>query len=175
MNTCSAIGCFEPRHRSVGGYEYAYCYQHWLERMEAYKVDDSTGETTMKSDICKVDGCNEPRMRNKSGELLTMCEQHQREYWKDAAAKQAAKKKDKVAKAAAPKVSNITIKTTEPTYREARPNDVTPDDSKPFNTHDCDHCTAKATIEALRAKSPKLAKLIDAMQAEVEAAQELGL
>ena len=42
-------------------------------------------------------------------------------------------------------------------------------------THECTECGAKAVIEALRGKYPKLAKLIDAMQAEVEAARELGL
>lgn len=41
--------------------------------------------------------------------------------------------------------------------------------------HDCDQCEAKAVIEALRAKSPKLAKLIDAMEAQERAAMELGL
>jgi hypothetical protein len=41
--------------------------------------------------------------------------------------------------------------------------------------HDCNNCEAKGVIEALRAKSPKLAALIDAMEQEQRAAAELGL
>lgn len=41
--------------------------------------------------------------------------------------------------------------------------------------HDCKDCYAKGVIEALRAKSPKLAALIDAMEAQERAAHELGL
>lgn len=42
-------------------------------------------------------------------------------------------------------------------------------------SHDCKDCYAKGVIEALRAKSPKLAALIDAIEAEQRAAFELGL
>lgn len=44
-----------------------------------------------------------------------------------------------------------------------------------YQPHDCKDCYAKGVIEALRARSPKLAALIDAMEAQERAAHELGL
>lgn len=55
---------------------------------------------------------------------------------------------------------------------------VTDPESLPMDepvTHDCETCEAKAVIEALRAKSPKLAALIEALEAEKRAARDLGL
>ncbi len=215
METCNAVGCFKTRHKSTGGYEYSYCYDHWVEQMENYKLEgQSTGVNTMpKSDTCTVEGCNEPRMRNGKGEMLTMCDEHQRAYWRQKAAEQQAKKpvrpratqppvkvKSVVAAVAPlPKASdNPDVFTPPPTHPTSPLFDSHQDDSTNYITgtpqlqiasdalyeaasqyierqHECNSCEAKAVIEALRAKSPKLAKLIDAMQAEVEAAAELGI
>lgn len=57
------------------------------------------------------------------------------------------------------------------------------DDNDPFaeipvyghELPNCEACYAKGVIEALRAKSPKLAALIDAMEAQERAAHELGI
>ncbi len=173
MDTCSAVGCFKPRHKSTGGYEYSYCYDHWLQRMEGFKWEEQPQKEAMvmvKSDVCTVEGCGKSRMRNRQGEMLTMCEDHQRAYWRD----QATKRQKPQAEPKHITIANSVAKVLVVEETESP-------DTKRFTVavnpieHDCDPCEAKAVIEALRAKSPKLAKLIDALQAEVEAAAALGL
>lgn len=145
------------------------------------------GEDQMRQ--CSVEGCEQPRMISKRGEVLTRCEFHQREYWREQAAKKEAKKK-----------ANQSPSQPSPASDGGRPVDkVYP----PIGTvvsvdindlgeqvatmemksvylsvpeaHDCETCEAKAIIEALKSKSPKLAALIEAMEAEQKAASELGL
>lgn len=127
-----------------------------------------------RSDVkttCVVEGCEKQRMVTSKGGKLTMCEDHQREYWrKEAAKKQAAKKASQ--QVAAPQTTidkgfGKVVEVVEPERQyEIAVNPV---------QHDCDQCEAKRVIEALKAKSPKLAALIDAMEAQERAAMELGL
>lgn len=96
---------------------------------------------------------------NEKGHQFSFCHEHLQDHWRKAKQKQAAPTKPTAAPAEMP--------ADEPTIQ------VMTLVQKPI--HNCTDCAAKDVIEALRAKSPKLAKLIDAMQAEVEAARELGL
>ena len=189
METCNAVGCFEPRHKSTGGYLYSYCYKHWIEQMESRKREVYEGEEQpiMTEPLCVVEGCDQARMRNGQGEMLTMCPEHQRAYWRE----QAAKRKPKAKATRNPKPDTSPSGTVIATLfgkavEVMPPNTVVGSNevSEAFKRsatemipvrHDCDGCEAKTVIEALRAKSPKLAKLIDAVQAEVEATRELGL
>ena len=156
------------------------------------------GEDEMK--ICKKEGCTKPRMVNPKGVVQTYCEEHQREYW--AASKRATYGKQpnpKVAEAAGilqPEEHIIESPgnlTEENNVFCVRPGQPLQDDfvrlvgapipserietiiNDPSERNACEECGSKLVIEALRAKSPKLAKLIDAMRAEIEAAAELGL
>jgi len=118
-----------------------------------------------------VKDCGKPRMVNGKGKELTMCEDHQREYWRvDAAKKHAAKKANQQVAAPQTTAANGVGKVVEVIESE-RQYEIA---GNPVR-HDCDQCEAKAVLEALKSKSPKLAALIDAMEAQERAAMELGL
>jgi hypothetical protein len=165
--------------------------------MEEIKFEgQSAGDTKImtKVDVCNVEGCGKPRMRNRQGKMLTMCETHQKDYWRKQAANKRNRRPAKAAKqndngqpppivgdgtaaAALDHFQRASIWHDEESRQvfpesAARIEAVLKDEAQPAA---CAECGSKRVIEALRAKSPKLAKLIDAMQAEVEAARELGL
>jgi hypothetical protein len=152
--------------------------------------------------ICKKEGCDKPRMISKSGVVQTYCDVHQREKW---AADKREEYQKVNATTAKPKPSKRdTTPKSAGNWVDGEPDTIkheVVDVNPAFNPWEqaamqeqiakyvqhaeeaingrapdpCDQCEAKAVIEALRAKSPKLAKLIDAMQAEVDAARELGI
>jgi hypothetical protein len=161
MDTCNAVGCFKPRYISSGGKEYTYCQQHLGNQTIDFKREETGDEITMDLDTCRVEGCSKRRYINAKGLKFSFCHEHQKEDW--ARAKRNKYQAAPTKQAAAPAV----MPADEPTIQ------VMTLVQKPI--HNCTDCAAKDVIEALRAKSPKLAKLIDAMQAEVEAARELGL
>ncbi len=161
---CNKEGCEQPRHMSVGGHEFTFCRAHMIEKWDADKRGDDVNQEAqpehkgkiMQQQLCAVKDCNQPRHLAKSGHEYRFCKDHMVEL-KPSAKKTADEVKPLPPEAAA---MQAVVEVLEKHHPAA---------------HDCNACEAKAVIEALRAKSPKLAKLIDAMQAEVEAARELGL
>lgn len=157
MDTCNSVGCFKPRYISSGGKEYPYCNEH-LEYATSNLKREETGEKIiMDLDICRVEGCGKKRYINAKGLKFSFCHEHQKEDW--ARAKRNKYQAAGTKQVTAPKQ----MSSDEPIIMVMKP-EIPP-------THDCNGCEAKA----LKAKSPKLAKLIEAMQVEVEAARELGL
>lgn len=145
----------------------------------------SKGEESMTG-ICKKEGCDQPRHVSIGGSEFSYCHEHQKEQWAAAKRDQTAKEKPEKPprpRATQPPKKIEVVTATLPTINtvvEVEPAQVAEQFQHVVEAltpiqHDCQQCTAKTTIEALRAKSPKLAKLIDAMQAEVEAAAELGI
>jgi hypothetical protein len=163
---CNKEGCGQPRHMSIGGHEFTFCTAHMIEKWDADKRGDGDEANLdvkpnqkgkiMNLKVCAKDGCNQPRHLAKSGHEYRFCKDHM------GALKPSAPKAEKAVTQMPPEAAAMqavveVLENHHPT------------------THECSECGAKAVIEALRGKSPKLAKLIDAMQAEVEAARELGL
>ena len=161
---CNKEGCEQPRHMSVGGHEFTFCTAHMIEKWDADKRGDDVNQEAqpehkgkiMQQQLCAVKDCNQPRHLAKSGHEYRFFIVHMVKL-KPSAKKTADEVKPLPPEAAA---MQAVVEVLEKHHPAA---------------HDCNACEAKAVIEALRAKSPKLAKLIDAMQAEVEAARELGL
>ena len=163
---CNKEGCGQPRHVSLGGHEFTFCLAHMAEKWDADKRGDADEvnqhvqperkEKIVQPKLCAMDGCNQPRHLAKSGHEYRYCKDHMGAL-KPAVKKAADAVKPLPSEAAAMQAVVEVLEKHHPA------------------THDCKDCDAKAVIEALRAKSPKLAKLIDAMQAEVEAVRELGL
>lgn len=176
--------------RSILRYKHQYGQKMFNEIRERL-----TGkEEIMASTICVVEGCNESRMQNGRGETLTMCDEHQRAYWRNQAAKNNNAKAGNTPTPALPQNTGEGAKPKRKTDAIVRAlNGLQEDinravkpqaDQQQFDVealddfdreHVCETCTAKAVVEALRAKSPKLAALIDAMEAQERAAHELGL
>jgi hypothetical protein len=174
--------------RHILEYKFQYGHKVFDEMREVLK-----GEDEMSEAVCTVKGCGKPRMISKAGEELTRCEDHMREYWRDQADKKAAKKKakekasvDPIAKgfsavdqavqglqqAAARAFPEVTTKLEAMLVDSDRP---LPMDECESVERDCEHCEAKAIIGMLKARSPKLAALIEAMEATQRTAAELGL
>lgn len=145
------------------------------------------GEAEVTEKICIEEGCTNPRFVTGKGEEHSRCEMHQRAKWN----REAKAKREKKANQPPPQPSpasdggsqeevhptSVSFFNTDPeTVKrlipkvEARVNDLRGEPE-----HDCESCEAKKVIEALKAKSPKLAALIAAMEAEAKAASELGL
>lgn len=160
--TETGVHVWAEMNRSMLRYKFQYG-QKMFDEIRAHLV-----EGRQEMGICTVKDCGKQRMVNKHNKELTMCEDHQREYWrKDAAKKHAAKKANPQMPAVKTAVAQAVSEVIEAeSLYEIAVNPV---------QHDCDQCEAKAVLEALKAKSPKLAKLIDAMEAQERAALELGL
>ncbi len=163
---CNKEGCGQPRHVSLGGHEFTFCLAHMAEKWDAYKRGDADEvnqhvqperkEKIVQPKLCAMDGCKQPRHLAKSGHEYRYCKDHMGAL-KPAVKKAADAVKPLPSEAAAMQAVVEVLEKHHPA------------------THDCKDCDAKAVIEALRAKSPKIAALIDAMQAEVNAMKELGL
>jgi len=176
MGICKKEGCDKPRHISIGGTEFSFCHEHQKEQWAAAKREQNQ---TKKQDKPARPRATKPPVKRAGN-------------WVDG---------EPLPPNVETVISHVVSKVdmnSEPLPMDEPEEDVmayagmgalghalasmsrsngTSESFPAVNPveHDCNKCEAKAVIEALRAKSPKLAKLIDAMQAEVEAAAELGL
>lgn len=169
-------------------YKYQYG-QHLFDEMRRILRGEDEVKTT-----CSVDGCVQPRMISKKGEMLQRCEMHQREYWRVQQAAKTAKKKaaqpphqpSPVIDKGSPDplatyMNNVTMaaKGIQEAAARAFPEGTAAIEAMLIKNepvaHDCETCEAKAIIAMLRARSPKLAALIDAMEETQRKAAELGL
>jgi len=163
--TETGVHVWAEMNRNILKYKFQYG-RKIFDEMRAHLVE---GRSEMG--ICTVKDCGKPRMVNNKGKELTMCEDHQREYWRvDAAKKHAAKKALQQVVAPQTTTANGVGKVVE-VMESGREDEIAVNPVQ----HDCDQCEAKAVLEALKSKSPKLAALIDAMEAQERAAMELGL
>lgn len=162
--------------RHILEYKFQYGHKVFDEMREVLK-----GEDEMAVNVCVVEGCGKPRMVSKKGEVLQRCEEHQREVWRKNAAKSFAKKKA-LAKEPPPQPSpasdgggfiGIATKPVENVLVELKP--ALPMDDCEAVQRGCEHCEAKAIIGMLKARSPKLAALIEAMEDVQRKADDLGL
>ena len=177
-------------------YKYQYGQKMFDEMRAVLK-----GEDEMET-ICCVEGCGQPRMISQKGETLQRCVMHQREYWREQAAKKEAKKKA-ANPIPAPRKRGGVVKSG--TISQIADNEIKEVFVPPLpigtvvsvdmndlgeqpptmemksvylsvpEAHDCEHCEAKAIIGMLKARSPKLAALIEAMEDVQRKADDLGL
>lgn len=175
--TETGVHVWAEMNRSMLRYKFQYG-QKMFDEIRAYLV-----EGRQEMGICTVKDCGKPRMVNNKGKELTMCEDHQRAYWRKVAAKKANKQVEPLPMDVP--AEDITsgrgvfrifpgqaleddyVRVPPPPMREST---MAAALNGNHETHDCDKCEAKAVLEALKAKSPKLAKLIDAMEAQERAA-----
>lgn len=145
----------------------------YLSGSQFFFLRDRLMKGSQEMKVCNVEGCGKPRMVSNKGKEMTMCPDHQRADWRE-----------KAIKRQKPKAAPKQVTTADVIGKVAAVEESDPDEQPDYQRiavalrpiqHNCETCEAKRVIEALRAKSPKLAKLIDAMQAEVEAAAALGL
>lgn len=182
----------------------AYKYQYGQQLFNEMRVI-LRGEEEMAGKVCVVEGCGKPRFVTAKGEEHTRCEQHQRGKWRDDAEIKRQKKAtaepspqpSPASEEGREKLDRLAIEIAMSEKRreerlkviEPLPMDEPEVDMSAFAgsfdavmasiqsapVHNCETCEAKRVLDALRGKSPKLAALIDAMEAQEQAAKELGL
>jgi len=128
------------------------------------------GEEEMSEKVCVVEGCGLPQYVTPKGERHYRCEKHQKEQWREDQQRKSAKKADKRDRIVDEIVASEALR--EQQLKVAHP---LPMDECEAVERDCEHCEAKAIIGMLKARSPKLAALIEAMEATQRTAAELGL
>lgn len=167
---CMADGCRNPRYIAWGWYEFRYCYGHMqMRRTESTEVIIQK-EPEMNANVCLKEGCTEPRYVSAKGKVFSFCLDHQREEWRDKAKARTARRKVE-SLAAEPLAQKALV---EPVHAES------PAPQPVMASHDCppdecQNCRAALILDGLRARSAKLAKLIDAVQTELEIFDELGI
>lgn len=186
VGICKVDGCGQPRHVSIGGHEFTYCIEHQREQWAAAKRDEGAKkkaektaakparpratQTPVKTAGQWVDAepapapqlervtMGEAERLYMEQEPLPMDEQPSIVYFFNTPTE--------VVDSLKPAVQALMRSSQEETAGEIH---------ETANAPYCESCYAKAVVETLRAKSPKLAALIDAMEQEQRAAHELGL
>lgn len=161
MAICKKEGCDKPRHIGISGNEFTYCHEHQKEQWAATKRQQNAEKKEEKPSRkratpkpVKSVGLFNDGDPTPTPDPLPMDEQPSMVYFFGTPTE--------VVEGLKPAVQALMSSSQQETAVE------------PVN-HDCESCYAKGVIEALKAKSPKLAKLIDAMEAQERAAFELGL
>lgn len=147
----------------------AYKYQYGQHLFNEMRVI-LKGEEEMSEKVCVVEGCGLPQYVTPKGERHSRCEKHQKEQWREDQQRKSAKKADKRDRIVDEIVASEALR--EQQLKVAHP---LPMDECETVERDCEHCEAKAIIGMLKARSPKLAALIEAMEATQRTAAELGL
>lgn len=119
---------------------------------------------------CVVEGCGQPRMVNKKGKTETRCHKHQKEYWRENARKQAAKKGQRPIqdnRVDVPETTRIVVEQ----IKAAK----TVVEQPKAECETCSSCTYREVVSMLRVKYPKIDDLVEALQKAREIRDELGI